>query len=291
MTAPVIYRPIREDELTETTQVFVDTVGDLADRNGLPRPPFTVENRLPYYRYVFNTGTFWVGEAESKIVTIANAICRDGVWFLAGFWTLPAHQGKGIGRPLLRRIWNDARASGARVGFTWSSIDFNAITSYMGLGFYPICQIFTFLGKPRAHPKSSANLRVAPLDLELTRQMDRQVRGCERMGDQEFLSSLPGVARQVFRNSQPIGYFHVQGGVIGPAAWTDESAAQELLSLALDEALMQVEEVRLMIPGLNREALRFCNERGLKLVSVAHLMATETFGRMDAYLPSGPLLF
>ncbi len=50
-------------------------------------------------------------------------------------------------------------------------------------------------------------------------------------------------------------------------------------------------EVRLMIPGVNHDALRFAFASGLRLAGYSHLLTSAPFGRMEQYLSSGPSLF
>jgi hypothetical protein len=96
-------RDLREEELPLATGIFVESVQDLASRNGQPAPPFTVLNRLASYTHIFRTGIFKVAEVDGRVVAVSCATVRDGIWFLSGFWAA-------TGRGLLVR--QGARAAG-----------------------------------------------------------------------------------------------------------------------------------------------------------------------------------
>jgi GNAT superfamily N-acetyltransferase len=66
------------------------------------------------YEHVRSTGIFHVAELEGRIVAIAGAILRDHLWYLSAFWARPGLQRRGIGMPLLRRVWNAGQQAGAR---------------------------------------------------------------------------------------------------------------------------------------------------------------------------------
>jgi len=87
------------------------------------------------------------------------------------------------------------------------------------------------------------------------------------------------------------GYFYVKDGVIGPAAWLEPAHGDALLSHALQRASAQASEVKLVALGSNQTAIRHASEAGLRLVSASHFLASSAFGKLDCYLPSGPVLF
>jgi hypothetical protein len=59
----------------------------------------------------------------------------------------------------------------------------------------------------------------------------------------------------------------------------------------MHEAEASASEVKIVVPGMNRVALESRSRMGLRLVRNSHLLWTEPFGRMEQYIPSGPLLF
>ena len=50
-------------------------------------------------------------------------------------------------------------------------------------------------------------------------------------------------------------------------------------------------EVKLIALGLNRTSVRAATAAGLRLISSSHFLRSESFGKLEQYLPSGPGLF
>ena len=64
-----------------------------------------------------------------------------------------------------------------------------------------------------------------------------------------------------------------------------------LLTHAMHEASGGADEVKIVVPGMNHIGLEAVLASGLRLVRTSHLLWTEPFGKMEQYIPSGPLLF
>lgn len=289
----VQYRPVREAELPETVDLFLTTVADLRARQNLtwPLPPREAVEKA--YHHIFRTGIFHVALVDGQLASICHAVVRAHLWFLSGFWTRPALQGQKIGGPLLRRVWEEGEQKGARLFFTWSSTDLQAMATYMKFGMLPGYQALTFAGSVAENLKErSEGYEVAPLDPSIAMAIDEEVRATRRELDHEFwLSEMKAQGRQVSLQGKVVGYYYFHNGTIGPAAWLNEKDAEALMGLACREAAEKSEQIRLMIPGPNHAAIRFALQAGLKLSAYAHLLATAPFGQMDKYLASGPSLY
>jgi GNAT superfamily N-acetyltransferase len=290
--ATVQYRPARLAEIPAAVDLFHTSLADVYARNGVNAPLPERRMVLLNYQHIFRTGIFHVAEAEGKLAAICHAIVRDQLWFLSGFWALPPWQGQKIGGPLLRRVWAEGLAAGARKFFTWSSIDLTAMASYMRAGMLPGYQLLTLIGSTDKLPERPDDYEVETLSLSNAVELDKQLRETGREADHKFwLNDSGHTGRQVLRDGQVIGYYYFNQGVIGPAAWLDASDAAALLALSCHEAAAQAQPLRLMIPGLNHAALRFALQVGLRLTGYSHLLTTAPVGRMEQYLPSGPSLF
>jgi hypothetical protein len=288
----VSYRPVVESELGDAADVFLTSLFDMARRNGLPAPTsYTRAGIEPVYAHILRTGIFRVAEAEGRIVSICNAIVRDGIWFLSMFWTLPDLQQKKVGGPLLQQVFDEGRRQGATCAFTWSSVDFAAMATYMRLGMLPGCQLFTFGGKLTAPPAAVPGYELEALESAAVSLLDARVRGATRQVDHAFWQARGATSHQVRCAGEVVGYFYAQGGVIGPAAWSEPRHGDAVLALAVREAGQQAAEVKLMTPGKNHVAIAAALALGLRLLGSAHLLLTDEFGLMDRYLPSGPALF
>lgn len=288
----VTYRALEEADVGEAAELFITALCDMARRNGLSAP--TAYSRAyvePRFAQLRRTGIFRVAEVDGKIVSICCALVRGEQWFLSMFWTLPEWQRQGVGGPLLRQVWQEGRQQGARLDFTWSSVDFAAIGSYLRLGMLPGCQIFTFAGAPRTVPEPTAGYTLEPLARATAAQLDVQVRGTARDREHEFFQSSASAAHQVRVGGELAGYFYAGDGVIGPAAWTSSQHARPVLDLAVRAASEQARDIKLMTLGLNQDALRAALDLDLKIVSAAHFLRSQPFGALQRYLPSGPVFF
>lgn len=293
--AETLYRAAAEAEIPATVELFLTALRDLYERHGftdiqLPERAFVEQ----MYRYIRRTGIFHVAEIEGQVVAICHAVVRDQIWFLSGFWTMPGRQQQKIGMPLLKRVWAEGVRAGAHTFFTWSSIDVAALASYMKMGMLPGYQIFTFAGTPTVSSEPRQRIveveALAPADAAL---LDARARAARREMDHRFWLTEAGYTGRQWRRGESgvIGYYYFNNGVIGPAVWRDEEDAAALLGAACREAAEHSGQVRLMIPGINHAAIRFALQAGLRLTGYSHLLTTASFGRMEQYLPSGPLLF
>ena len=88
-----------------------------------------------------------------------------------------------------------------------------------------------------------------------------------------------------------VGYYYLDGGSIGPAAWAGSEHGAALLAMACREASDSGLEVSLSVPGMNHAALRFAFDAGLRLTGFNHLLMSAPFAHLEQYIPSGPSLF
>ena len=289
----IIYRAAREEDVPAALDLFLEAVHELYRRHNLemPLPPRpSVETA---YRHIFETGIFRLAEADGRLVAICHAVVRDALWFLSGFWARPELLAAGgVGGHLLREVWREGEAAGARKFFVWSSMDTTAIASYLKIGMLPGYQIFTFTGAPIDLPDAPAGHTVEPLTPEAACGIDREVRETRREADHRFWLSVEKLeGRQVRRNGRLVGYYYFKGATFGPAAWAEAGAAEALLTLGCREAAAQSETISLRVPGINHDAIRFAFRHGLRLNAMAHLFTNAPIGRMEQYLASGPSLF
>jgi hypothetical protein len=291
----IIYRAAREEELPATLDLFLEAVKHLNRRHNPEMPPPPRAAVEVAYGHIFRTGIFRVAETDGRLVAIGHAIVRDALWFLSGFWARPELAAGGVGGRLLREVWQEGAAAGARKFFVWSSMDQTAIASYLKIGMLPGYQVFTFTGQPAALRNlhgAPAGYTVEPLSLEVACDIDAEVRETRRAADHHhWLSEVKLEGRQVRRGGRLVGYYYFKGEAFGPAAWIEAEEAEALLTLGCREAATQSETVSLRVPGINHDAIRFALKHGLRLTATAHLFTTAPFGRMEQYLASGPSLF
>jgi GNAT superfamily N-acetyltransferase len=289
----VNYRPVRATEIDETVEIFLTAVTDMYRRHGINTPAPERAVIATYYRHTFETGIYHVAEVGGRIAAVCHAVVRDHLWFLSGFWMLPEFQRRKIGGQLLRGVRAAGERAGADTFFTWSSVDMTAMASYMKIGMLPGYQILTFGGAlGRELPEQRSGYEVQPLEIANAIALDIEVRATGREVDHRFWLAQPSVkGRQLTSGGRVVGYYYVNHGVIGPAAWANAKDAEALIEAACGEAGRDASQVRLMIPGVNHAAIRFALENGLRLVAYSHLLTSAPFGMMEQYLSSGPSLF
>ena len=291
--ADVVYRPATQDDLPAAADLFLASVADMFSRHGISQPLTPREVVLASYGHVLRTGIFEVAEVAGRIEAIASAIVRDKLWFLSTFWVRPGSQRRGLGGPLLDRVWAQGEEEGATTFFTYSSIDTTAMAAYMRRGMLPGWPILVFGGRPAALPDAPAVYESGPLTVADAAELDREIRAAGRKPDHAWWlgGGQPFRGRLVSRAGEPAGYFYVVRGAVGPACWTGSRHAEAVLSLALRDAVADGGDVKLVVPGINHAAIRFALGSGLRLTGFSHLLTTSEFGRMERYLASGPSLF
>ncbi|MCA1612889.1 MAG: GNAT family N-acetyltransferase [Acidobacteria bacterium] len=292
----VSFRDAREEDIAPACDVFFASLHDMYARNNIDKPVAPRATVESSWLHVLRTGIFKLAEAEGRAVAVCNAVVRDRLWFLSGFWMLPEFQGRGAGGRLLREVWGEGAERGADVFFVWSSIDRTAMASYMRMGMLPGHQILTFAGRPDLTPGPRGDYGVEPLALETAHRLDAEVRATRRELDHDFWRAQPAMRhRQVVRQGRAVGYFYFTGGpesVVGPAAWDAGADAAGVLALAAREATAEgAETVTLRAPGVNHNAIRFALAAGMRFTGYSHFFTTAPFGRMEHYVPSGPMLY
>src|SRR5690606_5892026 len=134
----------------------------------------------------------------------------------------PELQGRGIGMPLLRRVWQAGEDAGAGVFLTWASGDRRAMAAYLKLGMLPGCQILKFEGVPQPIQPLPAGYEVFPLEPAVAMALDLIALGTQRREDHTFWRSRVGLlGSELVYEEQIVGYYYVSNGAIGPAVWTE----------------------------------------------------------------------
>jgi hypothetical protein len=79
-----------------------------------------------------------------------------------------------------------------------------------------------------------------------------------------------------------------EAGAIGPVAASQESKMAEILGFCLARMRqLGVGTVNVKVPGLCRTGLRYLLDHGLRYTSPLLLLASEPYGQIDRYIPSG----
>ncbi|HEY3368807.1 MAG TPA: GNAT family N-acetyltransferase [Symbiobacteriaceae bacterium] len=289
------YRSAREDDLYAAARIHAVARNDMLTRNGRTTPPDDLEGDAKNFRHVLHTGIFEVAEQDGRVAAVCNAVVRDGIWFLSSFWVLPELQNQHIGGPLLRRVWRLGEAAGARIFCVWASVDNTAMATYFKLGMLPGTQLLNFAGDAGklVLPETPGQYKTRPLAVAEAAAIDRAIRGTPRAVDHRFwLADETRQGRLVLKDGDPCGYYYTtpQGAVL-PAAWLDPADGEAVLSLACRDGVARGGAAALRLPGYNHLGIGFALRAGMTLRGFSHFLTTASFGRLDQYAASGPLLF
>jgi ribosomal protein S18 acetylase RimI-like enzyme len=227
----------------------------------------------------------FVAELDGRLVGVAQALDRDGVWVLTLLTVLPASQSCGAGRALLERTLAYGPPSAA--GLIVCSNDPRAMRLYAGAGFtlLPTLESSGSLNRSSL-PRADGRVREAgAADLEALQEISRSVRGAThtpdlllaieqeavllRLGDEGFAVAMPG------------------HGVWMLAA-RDEQAAQTLLWHGLELAGESERSALRWITGEQGWAVEVLLQAGFGLTAYGALAVRGRPGPLRPYIPSGP---
>ena len=295
MTTEFTLRPAREGDLQTALDVFYAALEDMFARHNFDGPPPPRPYMEANWGHLLAHGIFRIAERDGRAAAVCNAIVRDGLWFLSGFWALPECQGRGVGKRLLGEVWQEGERQGARVFCVWSSWDQRAVANYLRAGMLPGYQMLNFCGRAGdlRLPQQPDGYTTEPLTVEAAAPIDERVRATRREVDHRFWLEERGARGRLVtgRGGRPAGYYYLEGEAVAPAAWLEDADAEAVLALACREAAETSGSVAMRVPGINHAAIRFALGAGLRYVSYAHFFTTAPFGRLERYLASGPVLF
>jgi GNAT superfamily N-acetyltransferase len=303
---PVTYRLGRETDVVPCLGVWRAAVDDYQAR--LNQPPMPEETgplrRHLVHMLATDPDRFWVAEMdrtqgerhEPWLVGFAMATVRDGLWYLAMLFVLPAVQGRGIGAALLDRAQagRDAPAGGPAVPgpdnafdsriHTWGMATDTAQPISNGLyarrGMVPRLPIWRLAGEPirwNALPALPSSLEAVAFDAiaanghegprrlaNVVDEIDREVIGITHQVDHEFLrrdGRAGFLVRE--REGRVLGYaYGSTTGRMGPVAALDPELLPSLLGVAIRQTPI-LGTVGVWVPGSADSAIRALLDAGL----------------------------
>lgn len=296
---PILYRPARAQDLERADELVVQSINDLTERHGFgpmaaPSPP-----RFQAFSLTNDPGGLWVAEEAGQILGFAFSWISGDLWFLAQLFVSPDHQGRSIGRELLKRTLEHAQ-NGAISNKALITFAFNRVSQalYIRHGLFPQMPIYGFSVAREAlmDRLPGAQLHHVPLQntaslLHGLAQIDLKVLGVSREKHHRYLIS-DGVMRGVLlcEGDDPVAYAYVSpDGHIGPLAVARpdalEAAFTTTLKLAAERGALQVSA---LIPGTSEAALSVAVGLGMRITFPMLLMSNRRFGDWAHYLPRNP---
>lgn len=298
MRADIVFRPATGEDLVATYEVFVAAANGLRERSGRPPIDDTPQRRgwaIPFRRHALahDAERFWVAEAEGRVVGFGIATLRERLWYLAALHVLPAYQGEGVGREVLRRCLAMAGGPrGVRIVISESSQPVsNAL--YAKHGMYQWMPLLHVEGAVPAAAGGGVEHEAMAADGDALRQvdaLDRDLLGVARTIDHRHWLSLPGVTGLLFRRrGDVVGYAYASdSGKVGPVAVRSARDVAHILSASLRSAAERgATSASLVVPGHCRAAIAYLLRSGFRYgESINLLLASRPFGHMDRYLVS-----
>jgi len=297
-------RPATDSDTPAVFRLFLRSIRDLAFRQGTRlvndgHDPEVIDAiwplRRPMFEHLAQTAhRFWVAEHDGEILGYARSILRDGMLELTEFFVAPKAQSGGMGRELLRHVFN---AGDARLRSIIASTDVRAQARYLKTGVYPQFPIYHFSRKPEEFQMDSG-LRFEPMSnsdstLHILGDLDAAVLGYRRDVDHRwFLGNRSGFL--AYHGDKPVGYGYVSRGYgSGPFALLDADHYPPMLAHAETLAASSgLGEFVLHVPMVNRTAVDYLLGTGYRLdPSFMFYMSDTEVGLMDRYLITSPPLF
>ena len=281
-------RPMREDDVRSAYEVASIAFGE-NDAEVLSRSAEEVERRIGRYRtfLLHDPDGCFVAEENRRVVGVAIALRREGLWILSQFAVEEGRRGSGVGRDLMRAVLD--YGEDCEAGMIASSTHPAAMRSYANAGFV-LHPTLTANGKiQRDKVPPTPNVREGgPEDLDLAAEVDRYLRGAAHGPDLEL--NLGGARMLVADGGRGRGYAVFQDEELWLLGATERETASELLWACL--AAINPEnglDVR-WLTAAQDWAVLVVLDAGLDLHPDGPICVKGNPGPLTPYLPSGPYL-
>ncbi len=296
---PLVYRPACEQDLERAQELVVRSINDLTERHGFGPMAVVRPTKFQSFSLKDDPDGLWVAEDADEILGFAFSwVCGD-LWFLAELFVSPGHQGRGIGRELLKRTLDHERKRGATnralITFTFNTVSQGL---YIRHGMFPRLPIYNFnVARELLMDRlKDAQLRYAPLEdkashLHSLTHIDEQVLGVAREKHHRHLINESGTRGVIFYTEDDcVGYAYISPeGHIGPLGVAEPkilgAAFKTALHLAANAASSRVSA---FLPGTSDVTLSIAAEHGMRITFPMVLVSTHDFGNWAQYLPRNP---
>jgi GNAT superfamily N-acetyltransferase len=277
-------RPMRPDEVPAANLV---ARGALA--RGRPPEPESVirraERRVAHLQRT-DPGGAWVAEADERLVGLALALVREGIWGLSLFAVAEAYRDRGIGRELLEACFG--HGADARGHLILSTESPAAMRRYarLGLELRPCVAMAGIVERSRL-PAPDGVVEAGPAGIPVADAIGRAVRGAGHGIDLEVGLDEPSSALLL---AEDRAFAWVRDERIMLLAGLDEPAATRVLNAALARTPPGSTASVDFLTGGQDWAVRACLDAGLALSPDGPFFTGGELGPLRPYIPSGPYL-
>jgi len=241
----------------------------------------------------------WVAEDADEILGFAFSWVCGHLWFLAELFVSPGHQGRGIGRELLKRTLGHEQKRGATnralITFTFNTVSQGL---YIRHGMFPRLPIYHFnVARGLLMDRlKGAQLRYAPLEdkashLQSVAHIDEQALGVSREKHHRHLINDSGIRGVIlYVEDDCVGYAYISpDGHVGPLSVAEPKILGAAFKTALHLAAKTgSSHVSAFLPGTSDVALSIAAEHGMRITFPMVLVSTHDFGNWAQYLPRNP---
>jgi GNAT superfamily N-acetyltransferase len=289
MATDIRIRPLRPDDVAAAEVVAWDALQVYVPAEQMPADDDLrrrrARGRISHVRRT-DPGGAWLAERGGKVVGVALAILREGIWGLSLLAVAGDQQGRGIGSQLLAEAL--AYGHDARGGIILSSVDPRAMRSYARAGFALrpcICA-----SGPVDRSRLPSGLRARPGDPADDRATcdaaSRAVRGAAHGPDLSTMVELGGDLVVIDGK----GFALRRDGEVLVLAAHDEDTARDLLWSILAAVPPSVAAQVDFITAEQGWAVDVALAAGLALHPDGPVCVRGVMGPMAPYLPNGAFL-
>jgi GNAT superfamily N-acetyltransferase len=271
-------------------EVFYAAMDDLDEQRHRPAQPRNPPALEAYVRHLIATdpASSMVADDHGRPVAFGIVMVREGDAFLSFLFVLPAWQGRGLGRSVLRACLEGAGET-VRLSTCAEADQLVSTGLYASMGMAPRDPIYLLRGELRASalPGLPRGVRAHPVDPARAGGLDLELVGYVRPQDHAFWGSgerrgwmLETAAGQLLG----YGYAHPSGR-IGPVA----AARADDLPIVLGQLVRDVAVIegrQIVVPGAASAALLPLLAGGMRLDGTPAVYCAQRPGpRFDRYLP------
>ena len=280
----IVVRAASADDADPCARIFYDAFESIAHRHNFPvEPPAREFTHFKVSEMLASDGfAGLVAERNGEVIGSAFADERAAVAGIGPLTVDPAEQDDGVGRILMEAALQRQRMRGAvGVRLVQTAYHYRSLALYAKLGFALREPLSVVQGRTPGMSTPGRGVRPAHEgDLTRCAELCIRVHGHDRTAEVTDAIAA-GTARVVERPRGVCGYATGFGYGWHAVAETNEDLVALLGSA---EAFMGL---GILVPSRNAELLRWCLERGLRIVQQSTLMTIGLYNEpAAAYLPS-----